>query len=310
MNLQQTFNQVVQKPVEWVEALIAMLPNLAVAVLTVVGFWLLARLARKAVSTAAGRALDNPQVTKLLGNTAYVAMIAAGTFVALGLLGLDKTVTSLLAGVGVIGLALGFAFQDLAANFMAGVLIAFRRPFQLGQIIETNDFMGVVDAVTLRATRVRTFQGQIVYLPNKDVFGNPLVNYSETGKRRIDLGVGVAYGDDLEKARRIAIEAVEPVGGRDKERDVELFYNEFGDSSINFTVRYWIDFEKQTDYLAARSEGIERVKRAFDENGITIPFPIRTLDFGVVGGEKISEALPALAAASSSSSNGGGSRSR
>ena len=297
MNFEETLDRVLEKPIEWLETFITMLPNLLAAALTVVAFWLLAKLVQRGLSSLIGKALDNPQVTRLCATIGYVATLAAGVFVALGLVGLDKTVTSLLAGVGIIGLALGFAFQDLAANFMAGILIAFRRPFKLGQVIETNDFMGVVDSLTLRSTRVRTFQGQIVYLPNKDVFGNALVNYSETGKRRIDLAVGVAYGDDLEKAKRVAVEAVKAVSARSQDRDVELFYEEFGGSSINFKLRYWIDFEKQTDYLAARSEGIERVKRAFDENDITIPFPIRTLDFGVVGGEKISEALPGLASA-------------
>lgn len=272
-----------------------MLPNIAVAVLVVVAFWLLAKGVRKTITNVLQRTSSNKEVNGLIANVFYVATIAAGAFVALGVLGLDKTVTSLLAGVGIVGLALGFAFQDLAANFMAGVLIAVRKPFEQGQIIGSNDQMGVVDSVTLRATRIRTFQGQLVYLPNKDVFENPLINYSETGDRRVDLPIGVAYGDDLEKARKVAIEAATGVSSRDKERDVELFYEEFGASSINFTLRFWIKFDKQTDYLKARSEAIERVKQAFDDSGITIPFPIRTLDFGVVGGEKISEALPALA---------------
>ncbi|HEY7214273.1 MAG TPA: mechanosensitive ion channel family protein, partial [Thermoanaerobaculia bacterium] len=124
------------------------------------------------------------------------------------------------------------------------------------------------------------------------VFENPITNYSTTGVRRIDLEVGVSYGDDLEKVRRVAVGAVEQVAARKAETDVELFFEEFADSSIHLVVRFWIDFtSKQADYLAARSEAIERLKRAFDENGITIPFPTRTLDFGVRGGEALSEVL-------------------
>ncbi len=151
--------------------------------------------------------------------------------------------------------------------------------------------MGTVDTVNLRATIVRTFQGQVVRIPNAEVFKNPLVNYSESGRRRVDIPVGVAYGDDLERARRVAIEAVEGVPGRDPARDVMCVYTEFGDSSINFLIAFWIRTGAQADYLTARSEAIVRIKAAFDGNDITIPFPIRTLDFGVVGGRPLAEEL-------------------
>jgi small conductance mechanosensitive channel len=146
-----------------------------------------------------------------------------------------------------------------------------------------------VHDVNLRTTIVRTFQGQHVIIPNKDIFQNPLVNYSKTTSRRVDLRCGVAYGDDLQEAERVAVDAITKAGDVE---DVELFYEEFGDSSINFVLRFWIHFEKQTDFLGARSRAIKQLKGAFDEHGITIPFPIRTLDFGVVGGEKLSEVLP------------------
>ena len=290
------FNAAVQelssKLTEWFQGAVLLLPNLVIAVLVLFIFWLLARAARGVVRNLLRRVSSNRQVIGLLATLSYVAVLAIGTFVALGILNLDKTVTTLLAGVGVIGLALGFAFQDLAANFMSGVLMAVRRPFELDDIIETNDHMGVVEELSLRSTLIRTFQGQVVMIPNKDIFGNPLVNYSTKRQRRVDLGCGVAYGDDLEKARDIAIKAIEKLELRDSSRDVELFYNEFGGSSINFTLRFWVDFGKQTDFLHAQSEAIIALKRAFDEGGITIPFPIRTLDFGVVGGEPLAEAVP------------------
>ncbi len=224
--------------------------------------------------------------------SSYVALIIVGVMTSLGILNLSGVVTSLLAGVGIIGLALGFAFQDLTANFMAGILIAIRQPFDIDDVVETNNFTGTIEKVSLRSTSLRTFQGQIVLVPNKDIFGNPIVNYSVTRKRHIDLSCGVAYGDDLEKARDLAIQAVKTIDYIDTSKEVQLFYTEFGDSSINFEVRFWIEFKKQVDFLRAQSDAIIRIKRSFDQNGITIPFPIRTLDFGVVGGEKLAEALP------------------
>lgn len=297
MNYEDAFGKLTEKLDGWLDQAVLLLPNFLVGLVVVVVFWLLAKLVKKGV----GRLLDTvlpTQIARLIASVAYLATLAAGVFVALGILGLNKTVTSLLAGAGILGLAIGFAFQDIAANFMSGVLLALRRPFTLGELIETQDFFGTVKKISLRSTEIRTPQGQMVLVPNRQVFENPIVNYSRTGERRIDLGVGVAYGDDLEVARKIAVAAVEGVEGRRTDRPVELFFEEFGDSSINFVVRFWIDFSRQAEYLAARSEAIERVKAAFDEGGITIPFPIRTLDFGVVGGEKLSEdlgRLPALA---------------
>lgn len=289
MDLNNAFSLIVDKLGTWIRGAIAYLPNLVVAVIVVLLFVTLARMARDAVRRVSSAVTDNRQIRQLLATLTYVAVVAIGLFTALSILDLQGVVTSLLAGVGIIGLALGFAFQDLAANFMAGILMAIRRPFKLGDIIDTNDHMGVVEEVSIRSTRIRTFQGQEVRIPNSAVFGNPLTNYSDRGERRVDLACGVAYGDDLEQARLVAMEAIEGLDFVRAEKGVQLFYNEFGDSSINFDLRFWIEFVTQKDFLHARSEAIVALKRAFDANGITIPFPIRTLDFGVVGGEPLNE---------------------
>ncbi|HSM36190.1 MAG TPA: mechanosensitive ion channel family protein [Longimicrobiales bacterium] len=285
----------------WVEAIITHLPNFIAATVVLVVFWLVAKVARRTADRLLDRVSTHGPVKNLITRALYLAVLAAGLFVALGILELDKTVTSMLAGVGILGLALGFAFQDIAANFIAGILISVRRPFTDGHLIESNGYMGVVDTVDLRATVVRTFQGQIVRIPNAEVFQNPLVNYSQSGQRRVDIPLGVSYGDDLTRAREIAIAAVEEVENRDAAREVVCFYTEFGDSSINFLIAFWLATGGQAAYLAARSEAIVRLKEAFDANDITIPFPIRTLDFGVSGGRALAEELeraPGLRASS------------
>ncbi len=293
MNSENALSNITDKLQEWADQIVIMLPNVALAALIVLVAWGLARLARKGAAKVLGQVTQYKQVNWLLSTFSYIVVLAIGTFVALDVLELEKAVTSLLAGAGIIGLALGFAFQDIASNFMSGILISFRRPFKHGDIVETNGFAGSIHDVNLRSTVVRTFQGQNVIIPNKDVYQNPLTNFSASGKRRIDLACGVAYGDDLAEAEKVAIEAIENLSDRDAERDVEFFYTEFGGSSVDFQIRFWIDFKKQTDYLKAKSAAIKQLKKAFDEKGISIPFPIRTLDFGVVGGEKLSEALPA-----------------
>jgi small-conductance mechanosensitive channel len=214
-----------------------------------------------------------------------------GIFISLGVLKLDKAVVSLLAGVGIIGLALGFAFQDMAANFMSGIAIAIKQPFKINDIIKSKDYFGTVKKINLRTTDILTPQGQIVLIPNKEVFQNALINFSETGERRVDVKVGVSYGDDLEKVKRITLEAIKDIHNQNKEKPVELFYEEFGGSSINCAVRVWISYNTNKDFKKAVSEIIEKIKAAYDKNNISIPFPTTTLDFNIKGGEKLSEML-------------------
>jgi small conductance mechanosensitive channel len=291
MNLDVTWALLARKLTGWSRAFILALPNFLLAVVTVVAFWLIARAFRNLVRRLLHRVSHSEQVTYLLAQMVYIAVLTAGMFIALGILGLQKTVASLLAGAGIVGLALGFAFQDIAANLMAGVYLSVRRPFRRGHLIKAQDYFGIVQEVNLRWTELLTQQGQLVLIPNKQVFENPIMNYTIRGSRRVDITLGVSYGDDLEKVRQVALETVASLPGRMPDRQSEMFYEEFADSSIDFTLRFWIPFQSQKDYLAARSEAIIAIKKAFDAAGIQIPFPTRTLDFAVRGGETLTEAL-------------------
>ena len=291
INIKDAYSIVTGKIENWLTTLIEMLPNLVVAVVVIIVFYFLARGARNLAGNLLNRAFNNKSLNSLLQNILYIAIIIVGMFVALGVLDLDKTVTSLLAGVGVIGLALGFAFQDTAANFVAGVFLAVRSPIEIGDLVKSVDIMGIVKKINLRATEVRTFEGTDVVIPNKDVFQNPLFNYTQSGKRRVDLDCGVSYGGDLDKVKKVTLEAIENTEGVDTELGVTFFYKEFGGSSINFQVRAWSKEIGQPGFLETQSNMIIALKKAFDANDIMIPFPIRTLDFGIKGGEKLSEML-------------------
>ena len=289
--MSQAVEHLATKLRQWLDLVVTMLPNLVVAVLVMVAFWFLARIVRKVLVRALRRASQESVVPNLLATVGALAVITIGLLIALGVLKLDKTVTSLLAGAGVMGLALGFAFQSIAANFLSGILISVRRPFTVGDLVETNGHLGRISELNLRATVLRTLQGQVVFLPNRDVLEKPIMNYTASALRRVDLEVGISYGDDLEKVRRVTLEAVRGVTPRLADRDPDLFFTGFGSSSIDFTVRFWIRFREQPDFLAARSDAIMRIKAAYDREGITIPFPIRTLDFGVKGGRTAAEVL-------------------
>jgi small conductance mechanosensitive channel len=184
---------------------------------------------------------------------------------------------------------LGFAFQDIAANFVSGIILAFHRPFRVGDIIETNGIEGIVARTDLRVTIIHTYQGQEISVPNKDVLQSALTNFSIKGERRIDLMVGISYGDDLDKVEDLMRDVIGSMEGIIRAEDVIFSYEAFGDSSINFMVSFWIKYNKHTDFLSARNKAIKEIKSAFDDNYITIPFPIRTLDFGIKGGKTLSE---------------------
>ncbi|WP_162056272.1 mechanosensitive ion channel family protein [Pontibacter pamirensis] len=280
----------------WGDYAVLMLPNLFLAVLLLVITFKLAGLLRGWLGKFINRFSHSPALNNLILTLLYIGMLLVGFFIVLHVLNLDGVVISMLAGVGIVGLALGFAFQDIAANFVAGVFIAFRRPFRVGDLIETNDYRGVIKQITLRTINIRQLTGEVVHLPNKTVFENPLTNYSVNGTRRVDLQVGVSYAEDLEQVQQVVSEALNDVKNRVKEKEIEVMYDEFGDSSINFKARYWITYKNELDYVSAKSDGIIRIKKAFDANDILIPFPIRTLDFGIKGGEKLTEQLETITA--------------
>ncbi|MFZ6051651.1 mechanosensitive ion channel family protein [Halocola ammonii] len=291
LNAEKAYNLIAEKLDSWMQTAIQLLPNFVVAVIVLIVFWFSAKLIKKLTERIMHRFSDNKGLISLMSATLYIAVMAIGTFVALSILQLDKAVTSLLAGAGIIGLALGFAFQDIASNFVAGILMATRKPFRVGDILDTNEHFGTVTEMNLRATIIKDFQGQEIIIPNKEVYQKPIKNYSRYSKRRIDLAVGISYGENLQKVKDVVLEAINSIDMVDKSKPVDFAYNGFGDSSINFDIYYWVSQPNQMNYNMAVSAGVMAIKKAFDENDITIPFPIRTLDFGIKGGEKFHQSV-------------------
>ncbi len=276
----------------WIDQIISMLPNFVIAVLIVIIFYLFSRLITKVLKSTLSKFTRNLAVIKLISSFTRIGIMTAALFIALGILELEKTVTSLLAGVGIAGLAIGFAFKDAIANFLSGIYITFKSTVNIGDIVAFGEHMGTVSSIGLRAVKIDTFQGQEVVIPNRLIFEDIYKHYTINGIRRIDLNVGVSYGDDLQKVEEITLNAIKKIDYLLKSKPIDLYFLEFGDSSINFVVRYWVNFNKQTDYLKALSDGVKNIKSAYDANDITIPFPIRTLDFGIKGGKTLTESFP------------------
>lgn len=279
LNINKSYELVKSKLLTWTEDLISMLPNIILCVFLLVLFYAIAKLVRMLVTKGAKKVMDNTALISLLGTMSFLIIFSIGLFVALSVLKLDKAVTSLLAGAGVIGLALGFAFQDTATNFISGIFMAVRKPFRINDVIETSDEMGFVKQINLRNIIMHSFNGQEVIIPNKDVFQHTIKNYSSLKNRRVEIDCGVAYDSDLESVKKIGEEAILSMDFVNKDKGVNLFFNEYGGSSINFTLYFWIDVNDQPGFLKARNNAIIAIKKAFDKNNIGIPFPIRTLDF-------------------------------
>jgi small conductance mechanosensitive channel len=291
MDFQKAYRLIEGKLVLWTREFVRLLPNIVIASLIIVLGIYLAKVVKKLSARLIHRFTHHEAVNNLFSSFIYIVCIGVTLFVALSVLHLDKAVTSILAGAGIAGIALAFAFQDIAANFMAGILLSIRRPIKIGDLIKSRDVFGKVLSISMRDTVIKTLQGQHVIVPNKDIFQNNLENFSRPGKRRLDITVGVSYGDDLEKVKQVTLTAVKNVSVLDADEPPRMFYEEFADSSVNFTLQLWLNSTEQPIYLQARSEAIMLIKKAYDENGIVIPFPIRTLDFAIKGGENLADTL-------------------
>src|SRR6476661_9364066 len=183
MDLNKALQLIEGKLLLWFREFIRLLPNIALAALVLVLGVFLSKQVKRIARNVIGRLSHGAVITNLFASFIYVACIGITLFVCLSILKLDKALTSILAGAGIVGLALAFAFQDIAANFMSGILITIRKPLRVGDVVKLKDYMGKVTAVNLRDTVVQTFQGQMVIIPNKDVAQNPVENYSRLGRR-------------------------------------------------------------------------------------------------------------------------------
>jgi small-conductance mechanosensitive channel len=289
--LDEIWRLITEKLQGWLEAGITLLPNFVVAILLAIIFGLLAKYVGRVVPKVLRKTLESEQIASLLASIIKVLVLFTGLFITLGFLGLTGTVTSLLAGAGIMGLALAFAFQDIIENLIAGIAMGIRKPFQTGDVVEADNVFGTVKTINLHNTLVETFFGQIKIVPNKILFGNILTNYTSKGVRRIEVPVGISYADDPEKAASAIKDVINAYDFVIKQEETAVYAKEFSDSSINLLVWFWIDYPGETGFMEARHTAVVAIKKALENADILIPFPIRTLDFGAKGGEKLNTML-------------------
>jgi len=209
-------------------------------------------------------------LVNFIGNLVYTVLMLAVVMAALDHLGIQTT--SLLAVFGAAGLAVGLALKDSLSNFSSGVMIILFRPFKVGDFIEAGGATGVVEEVRMFAIMLRTGDNRQIIVPNGQIYGSMIINYSAKATRRIDLVFGIGYDDDIAKAKQIMEDIMKEDPRILADPAPAIALGELGDSSVNFNVRPWVN---SGDYWPVRSDLLEKVKLAFDANGISIPYPQR-----------------------------------
>jgi len=253
---------------------ILVLPQLILAIIifgvTLIASSVVARWVRGMLE----RRIEEPEIIGLLARLARWIVIVVGLLVALEQVNFD--VTTFVAGLGVTGLTIGFALQDIARNFVAGLIMLIRKPFRVGQAVQVAGQAGVVEDLNSRDTVVRTWDGESVIIPNLDVLSGAITNYSDADKRRRTIYLGVGYGQDLRRAREVFLEATRGVTGVAEEPAPMLHAEALGDSSVTYALRFWVDLEAG-GLLDVHSDVVVALIEAAEREGIELPYPIQTV---------------------------------
>lgn len=253
---------------------LTLLPQLIAAlVVFFVGLYL-ASLVKRLVKRSLERRTDNTQPIDLLSQLSYWLTIILAVAISLQMIGFN--LTAFLAGLGIAGFTIGFALQDVSKNFIAGLIMLIQQPFQVGDTIEVSDYIGSVLAIDLRATQIRTLDGRLVMIPNGEVFIKPITNFSEAESRRVEISSGVSYESEPAAVRQTALRAITSVPGFKSEPPPEALFDNFGGSTFDLKIYYWID-TSLTSVPAARDAGLEAIMQAFEQAQIDMPLPAQSV---------------------------------
>lgn len=261
------------------------LPRILAAVAIVAVGHVAGRIVRYIARRAMGDR-HTPSFVTVMSKVAGLLVMGLAILIALTVLFPSVKPVDLLAGAGLFSIAIGFAFRDIFENLLAGVLLLFRQPFESGDQVEVEGAEGTVQRITIRETRIKTYDGQLKIIPNSDVYKNAIRVQTADERRRLEFLVGVAYEDDLDLARettRDALAACEQVVG---DPPPEALLTELGASTVNIRARFWTD-SRQLESLEALDAAISAVKTALDDAGVQLPTDIVT----IAGTESLTAAL-------------------
>lgn len=249
--------------------IVAYFPNLFGAVVLLIVFWFLTSVARKLLSSILQKSKVPNEVQNLLLRIAHYAIVVIAALTIADQLGIN--VTSLVAGVGIAGLALSFAAKDTIENIISGVTIIIDRPFKAGDWIETGNLHATVTDIRLRTTVLTTFDNETIVLPNKVISQDRIVNYTLTPRTRIKVLLGIAYKENIDEARKVILAATAGDPRILEDPAPRVIVTDLGDSSVNLQLRFWT--QNPLDKFPLQFEYTEKCKKALDAAGIEIPFP-------------------------------------
>jgi small conductance mechanosensitive channel len=257
------------------QSVLNFLPNLGLALLIFVAARLISIwVARVLKRTLESRGRDQELIV-------LVQLIARWGILAIGIVWALEQVApgrfgTLLAGLGVAGFTIGFALQDVAKNFIAGLLILLLQPFRIGDGVEIGDISGEVLEINLRSTEIRAVDGRYVIIPNADVFSSSIINLTRSPRRRIAVPIGISYGSDLDQVTKVALETLDALDGVIKDPSPQVVFDNFGGSTIDFTLYVWWDTENAS-LLPVTNTVVAAIKKAFEREGIEMPFPTQEI---------------------------------
>ncbi len=255
-----------------IEAIPAILVAIAILLLTRYA----ANLTRRMAAVAGRRMLKSQSLRSLLIQISYVATWVAGILFASVIAFPDLGLGDIIGLLGLGSVAIGFAFQDIFKNFLAGVLLLLNEPFRLGDQVIVDKFEGTIEDITIRSTQIKTYQGERIIIPNAIVFTSPVQVLTAMAHRRTDLALGVDYNTDLPRAIQVLLKTLTTVKGVLPAPTPEVDAVSFGDSSIDLMVRYWT-LPQKVQVRQTRTKVIIALKEACEQANISIPYPIRTL---------------------------------
>lgn len=259
---------------------IILLPNIVLALIVFAIFFFIARAIKKVVRNLTRDRRQARNLGMVLGRLAQGATILVGLFIALSIVIPSLKANDLVQLLGISGVAIGFAFRDILQNFLAGILILLTEPFQIDDQIVFKNFEGTVENIQTRATTIRTYDGRRIVIPNSELFTNSVTVNTAFEHRRLEYDVGIGYGDDVEAAKRLMLEAINSVEEVLKDPSPDVLVMELAESSVNIRVRWWIDPPRRQDELSSRDKIISALKqKLYVENGIDLPYPTQQILF-------------------------------
>ncbi|MEE4339756.1 mechanosensitive ion channel family protein [Erythrobacter sp.] len=258
--------------------LIASLPSVAIGLVVIVLTWIVSKGAGRIAGALVGKAELRPSLRSLIDRLVRLGVWLGGLLTAAIVMIPDLSPASLVAGLGVGSVAIGFAFKDIFENFLAGVLIMLRKKMRVGDTIECEGVLGTVEHIALRETYIRHFSGELTIMPNSMLFMNPVEIWTDQDVRRYDVMVGVAYDTDLDAADAAIRKAIEGVDHVVDDKPIQILAHEFNSSSVDFHVRWWAPSTGAAT-IENRDQVIRAIKRELDAAGIEIPFPYITHTF-------------------------------